>query len=234
MISSKAEYKYYLEADRIALGVKRPNNLQNWIKHRLFPNVIWEFQKCLRKLEYYKNCQTGIIGTGYRFFVTKRFNALSVKLGFTIPANVFGPGLSIAHAGTIVVNGGARVGENCRLHTCVNIGTAAGHSGKAPTIGSNCYIGPGTKIYGDIVVGSGTAMGANCVVNRSFEDGGVTIAGIPAKIIAEVDTLDFVIPATTMMGLGIVSNNELIGLPAGILKGKMALLENSIEGRKSN
>lgn len=39
-----------------------------------------------------------------------------------IPINVFGIGLSIAHLGTIVVNGNAIVGEGCRIHVGAVIG----------------------------------------------------------------------------------------------------------------
>jgi serine O-acetyltransferase len=107
-----------------------------------------------------------------------------MRLGFSIPINVFGPGLSIAHRGTIVVNAGTRIGANCRLHVCVNIGAGAGSGGKAPTLGDNCYIAPGAKIFGDVVIGPNTAIGANAVVNKSFPQGGVTIGGVPAKVIS--------------------------------------------------
>jgi len=66
----------------------------------------------------------------------------------------------------------------------VNIGTAAGQSEAAPTIGDNCYIGPGAKLFGPIEIGSNTAIGANAVVNRSFPDGHLTLGGIPAKQIS--------------------------------------------------
>ena len=99
----------------------------------------------------------------------------SIKLGFTIPVNVFGPGLSIAHYGTIIVNASTRVGANCRIHACVNIGTEAGQSGAAPIIGDNCYIGPGAKIFGDIKIGKNVAIAANAVVNKSYEENNITI-----------------------------------------------------------
>lgn len=51
-----------------------------------------------------------------------------------------------------------------------------------PVIGDNCYIGPGAKLFGDIRIGNNVAIGANSVVNKSFEDN-VTIAGVPAKIV---------------------------------------------------
>ncbi|MDD4260301.1 MAG: hypothetical protein PHP38_10695, partial [Sphaerochaetaceae bacterium] len=113
----------------------------------------------MRKLEYYENCKKGIVSFVVRLFLTKKYFNLSVKLGFSIPTNVFGPGLSIAHRGTIIVSRGAKIGANCRLHACVNIGTKAGADELAPTIGDDCYIGPGVKMYGEISIANGTAIG---------------------------------------------------------------------------
>ena len=114
-----------------------------------------------------------------------RYKRLSVKLGFTIPANAFGPGLSIAHRGTIVVHGKARIGANCRIHVCVNIGAQAGDETAVPVLGNNIYIGPGAKIFGKIEIADGIAIGANAVVNKSFTEPNITIAGVPAKKIAD-------------------------------------------------
>jgi serine O-acetyltransferase len=105
---------------------------------------------------------------------------MSIHLGFTIPLNVFGPGLCIAHRGTIVINKDTTIGENCRIHACTNIGTGRGGI-SAPQIGSNVYIGPGAKIFGDITIADNIAIGANSVVNKSFYEKGISIAGVPAK-----------------------------------------------------
>ena len=102
-------------------------------------------------------------------------------MGFTIPKNVFGPGLSIAHYGTIIVNPRAKVGKNCRIHASTNIGEI---DGEAPIIGNNVYIGPGAKLYGAITIGNNVAIGANAVVNKSVPNH-VTVGGVPAKIISE-------------------------------------------------
>lgn len=58
---------------------------------------------------------------------------MSIKLGFSNPNNVIDAGLSIAHYGTIVISPYAKIGKNCRIHTCVNIGASAGNH-KAPSI----------------------------------------------------------------------------------------------------
>lgn len=105
------------------------------------------------------------------------WNILGLMCGFSIGLNCFEKGLSISHIGTIVVNHEAKIGENCRLHVCVNIGTGS------PQIGNNVYIGPGAKIFGKIRIANGIKIGANAVVNKDFYQEGKTIVGVPAKYI---------------------------------------------------
>lgn len=177
MIQSKADLKYYLEEDRKALGIKKTFSLRQFF----LPNKIWKFEKRLRYMEYYKNVPS--LWHKIMFVVSGiRFRRISEHLGFSIPANVFGPGLSIAHYGTIVVNPQTKVGANCRLHACVNIG-ASGGSKKAPSIGDNVYIGPGAIIFGDIVIPDNVTIGANATVNKSFEIENCVLAGTPAEIV---------------------------------------------------
>ena len=174
MIKSKEDLEAYRQADCVSLQVSRASFVR-------FLNEIYVFQMRMRKLEYAINCGKNPIKILYRKIL---FRKSSVKLGFSISPYTFGPGLSIAHRGTIVVNGGARIGANCRIHVDVNIGTEAGKSDSAPWIGDNCYIGPGAKIFGSIEIGSGSVIGANAVVNKSFPEGNQTLGGIPAKVIS--------------------------------------------------
>jgi serine O-acetyltransferase len=174
MIMSKDDYRYYLKCDSKALG--RPRNVFYY-----FFDEIWVFQRALRRAEFHRNTGAFVLLRVVSFLWYK---VMAGRLGFTIPLNVFGPGLSIAHRGTIVVNAGAKVGKNCRIHVCVNIGTLPGHDSLAPSIGDNCYIGPGAKIYGPILIGNDCVIGANAVVNKSFS-GSCTIAGVPASVISQ-------------------------------------------------
>lgn len=192
MIKSKRDYKYYLEADRIALGKKRKNPM-------IFFDEVWVFERSLRKVEYYKNCKNSKFYRPYYYYIYLKFHLLSTFLGFHIKPNVFGPGLSISHPGTIIVNGNARVGANCRIHVCTSIGTKAGHSDLAPTIGNNVYIGPGAKIFGDIEIADGIAIGANSVVDKSFTEPNIGIAGVPAKKINDNGSEDLIIKATEIL-----------------------------------
>ena len=77
----------------------------------------------------------------------------------------------------------------------MNIGTKAGFGDLAPTIGDNCYIGPGAKLFGDIVVGNNVAIGANAVVNKSFRENDITVAGVPAKVISHKGSKGLLITA---------------------------------------
>ena len=185
MIKNKKDYRHYLECDRIALGIKN-NSLINKLLYYLVPGLTWKFHRMLRKVEYYKNCKKGYLNKLYYYYLYYRFRRLSVKLGFSIPENVFGPGLAIVHYGAIVVHKNAKIGKNCRIQSCTNIG-ASGGSDKAPKIGDNVYIGPGAKIYGDITIASNIAIAANSCVNKDVLIDGVLVGGIPAKVIKKVD-----------------------------------------------
>ena len=67
MIQNKKYYLYYLEADRIALGEKRknPHVISIWES-----DIIWKFQRLLRKAEYLHNCKSsGIYKIYYNNFL---------------------------------------------------------------------------------------------------------------------------------------------------------------------
>ncbi|MCY8353006.1 serine acetyltransferase [Bacillus haynesii] len=174
MIFSKTDLRYYLEQDKKALGIssrKRPK----W-----FGDDIWKYQIALRKHEYYTNVNSKVFKHVYRYLHKKR----GLKLGFDIPVNVFGPGLRINHYGLLIVNSNAKIGANCDIHQGVNIGQNHAHH-DVPTIGDNVWIGPGAKLFGSIHIADGISIGANAVVNKSFTEENITIAGVPAKKIKE-------------------------------------------------
>lgn len=177
MITSKDEYKSYLEADRLARNFKKKIHFGNRGEIPLY-----KYQRLMRKVEYYNNCRKGLFSRLILIYLKYKYKNLSIKFGFTIPINIFGPGLCIAHRGTICINGSTKIGKNCRIYPCVNIGTQMGKYGEAPIIGDNCFIGPGVKMFGKITIGDNVAIGANAVVNKDFGNN-VAIAGVPAKII---------------------------------------------------
>ncbi len=122
-----------------------------------------------------------VVGGWLPIILRWRLRKIQLKLGFSIPLNVFGKGLSIPHYGLIVINPATRIGDNCRVHVGVNIG-ASGGSLHAPVIGDNVYIGPGAIIFGDIKIADNVTIAANATVNRSIEEANVMVAGTPAVI----------------------------------------------------
>lgn len=110
---------------------------------------------------------------------------LGILLGFDIPVNVFEGGLRINHHGLIVVNGNAKVGKYCDIHQGVNIGMQGSSNDDSSIIRDNVWIGPGAKLFGKIVIGNNCQIGANAVVNKSFGENGISIAGVSAKKISE-------------------------------------------------
>lgn len=189
MITDKTTYKYYLQRDLAAYG------LQKLSLYDYFRIDSLRFLRRLRRIEYIYNCKrNNPFATFYLFGLELINHRAGVRLGYTIPKNVFGAGLCLVHHGTIVVSPKARVGENCRLHPSTSIGDYNG----APIIGNNVYIAPGAKIFGDICIGNNVAIGANAVVNKSFGDN-VTLGGIPAAVIADRSSFDIdVFPETIL------------------------------------
>ena len=192
-----ADHRYFLLADLAS------NSLERWRWYDRYRHPIVQFQRLLRHVEY-------LDGRGGAFAIIRlvqryRMNQLGLKLGFSIPRHAFGPGLSLAHYGSIVVNGNARVGRNARIHSGVNIGE---RNGKAPRIGDDVYISPGAKLFGDITVGDRAIIGANAVVNRDVAPDTV-VAGVPARVIESRQTsaeilIDGCAVATRVLGYTVV------------------------------
>ncbi|MDK2916157.1 MAG: serine O-acetyltransferase [Euryarchaeota archaeon] len=210
MIRSREDYRYYLEADRVALKIEG-----TW-RDRFF-NDIWRFQRLLRKLEYYMNCKQSLLWRPYILYLNLKHIYLGRRLGFHIPPNVFGPGLSIAHVGTLIVNENVRVGENCRIHNCVHLATQCGSNDACPVIGDNVFIGPGVVMFGDIRIADGIVIGANSVVNTSFLEEGITIAGAPARKVSDKGFDRCYIRATEIV------RNRSTNLPAGVYQPQKGL-----------
>ncbi len=183
MIQSKQDYKEYLALDRLRSNIPECKNLVIAVKNMIFPNTEWLFIKALRYMEYCENVKKNTFGGGILWLIAKwNFRRISIKLGYSIPINVFGPGLSLPHRGNIIINPNTRIGANCRIHVGVNIGA---HKDKAPIIGDNVYIGPGAIIFGDIRIANNVTIGANATVNKSILQENVAIGGTPARIIKE-------------------------------------------------
>jgi len=104
---------------------------------------------------------------------SRRYHRLSLKLGFSIGADVFGYGLMIPHWGTIVVGGTNRVGNYAVLHTSTCI------TDNAKVIGDALYLSSGAKITSHVTLGDNVSIAANSVVNKDCA-GNALLVGAPA------------------------------------------------------
>lgn len=149
-------------------------------KYYYLSMVIHTHEYLTYKYVYYlrreENSRTKIIRLWYR----RKKNKLGEKIGFTIPAGVFGKGLHIWHIGNIVVNTNARVGDNCILHGDNCIGNN-GISGECPVIGNNVDVGVGAKIIGNVKIADGVKIGAGAIVIKDCLRENATLVGVPAK-----------------------------------------------------
>lgn len=173
MIESVGDLRDYWAADLAAHGLTR------WRARYRLTNRIVYFQWLLRRCEYWRNVRRDPLGLVVGAFLTVRVRLLGERLGYTIPRNVFGPGLSIAHTGSIVVNSKARVGARCRLHQGVTLGEANGHF---PVLGDDVHLGPNAIVIG-ARLGDRVGVWAGAVVRRDVPSD-TSVAGVPARVVA--------------------------------------------------
>ena len=212
MIRSKKDYRYYLAADRVALGISEQIDLslKRFLINFLLPDYRWKYQKLMRSIEYRTNCKKGLFNRIILFVLQIKFKRLGFRLLVSIYPNTCGPGLNIAHTGPIRISKGVKIGSNCRIHISTNIGIQAGTSEDSAVIGNNVYIGPGVKFVKSCTIANNIAIGANSVITKSFETEGVSIAGIPAKVVnSNIDTRKILIPATELLDQGIYNTKGM-------------------------
>ena len=130
---------------------------------------------------------------GFRQFTSLLLRRYTYKYGISIsPDTKIGKGFYIGHFGGIVVNTDVVIGDNCNISQGVTLGQAnTGPKAGCPVIGNNVYIGPGAKIFGRIHVGDHAAVGANAVVVHDVPPG-VSVGGIPARVISEKGSQGYV------------------------------------------
>jgi serine O-acetyltransferase len=168
-IGSLDDLRTWIRAD---LGRYRGSTVQNLAQ---LPQLRWQMR--LRCTEWWCNTQVGRGGRIVGALLRWRLQAKAVRLGYSIPINRIGPGLRLAHYGTIAVNGAAKIGANCQILPDVVVGNNAMG---APVIGDSVFIGPGVKIIGAVHVGDGAFLTAGAVVIRDVP-AGETWGGVPAR-----------------------------------------------------
>lgn len=118
-----------------------------------------------------------------RYWYRARKNRLGSRLGFIISAGCFGEGLKLEHYGSVIVNPKARIGKSCTIHGNCCIGSNGGYPDDSPVIGDNVDIGQFAQIIGGIRIADNVRIGAGAVVVKDVLEPGVTVVGVPARII---------------------------------------------------
>lgn len=142
-------------------------------------DILWKHNVLLRKTEYYTNIGNKIMKLIYKL----RLIRLQNKYSLHIPINCFDCGLRIMHLGPILVNGKVRAGKDITIHINTSI-VAGGTNDDVPTLGNGIVIGVGAVLLGGVRLADYIAVGANAVVNKSFEEENIAIAGVPARKIS--------------------------------------------------
>ena len=173
MIQTKEDLKYYLEQDRL--------NLHQTKKKPSWRDEVWKYQIILRYHEYYHNKKKkNFIQKLMLRHYSRKHHKWSMKYTTSIPINVCGPGLSIAHFGSIYINSKSKIGKNLRIQSGVTIGGSSSSPDRYANIGDNVYIGTGAKIIGGVKIANNVAIGANAVVVKDILEESTTHVGVPS------------------------------------------------------
>lgn len=119
--------------------------------------------------------------------LVKQLNHVLTGCDIAYQASV-GPGLILYHPTGVVIGPRCRIGARARIMQGVTIGSdtvvVGEAAGGSPSIGDDVFIGPGAAIFGPVTLGDRVLVGANAVVNSSFESD-VVVAGTPARVVRE-------------------------------------------------
>jgi serine O-acetyltransferase len=174
-MKTRTELREYLQADLWYSGEQT-----GWHVRSRFVRRALYYQRVLRRAEYWDDRGKAVVYRSILMVYKWRLLRLGERIGMEIPRHTCGPGLSVAHPGTIVVNGDAQVGARCRLSQGVTIG--AGMAG-APRIGSDVFVGPHSQIIGGVTVGDGATILPGAVVVSDVA-ARCTVGGVPARVTA--------------------------------------------------
>lgn len=174
MIDSRAQLRRYLRADCARHGVDR------WRPHYRFTRRLLYFQWLLRRSEYWQNVRRDPLGRLVWFVLAVRVRFLGERLGFSIPRNTIGPGLRLAHHGTIVINENARIGAGATIAQGVTIG--ADDQDRAPVIGDGVHLSPNACVIGGVVLGDNVGVWTGAVVTKDVPSN-CSVAGVPARVV---------------------------------------------------
>ena len=99
------------------------------------------------------------------------------------PGATLGAGILIDHGMGVVIGETAELGDRITIYHGTTLGGTGKEKGKRhPTVGDNVVIVAGSKVLGNIKIGSNSKIGANSVVLDDVPEG-ATVVGIPGKVV---------------------------------------------------
>jgi serine O-acetyltransferase len=160
------------------------------------------------------------------------------------PGATIGHRLFIDHGTGLVVGETAEIGDDVTLYQGVTLGGVAPSVNSAaqinrkrhPTLRNNVIVGSGAQVLGPITVGEGARVGANAVAVADVP-AGVTVVGIPAKVIvprtAEQEFRAYGMPTGDMADPVTRAIDGLLD-QVSRLKARIEQLENEATHRRAN
>ena len=104
------------------------------------------------------------------------------------PSADVGPGLSLPHPVGVAFSE-VTIGRRVRLMGGVRLG-GGGYDDQTrdglPTIGDDCYVFDGAKVFGNVTIGDRVVVGTNSVVSRDVPSD-VIVVGNPARVVKRRD-----------------------------------------------
>lgn len=190
-MSSKKEelIRLYKDLDRWAYPKKIPF-IFTWIVIFIYPAtwavVIYRFGRIVSQIQL---APLRIILKVF-YFILKRFVAETyLSTDISEGADISG-GFHIAHLGGIVIGKGVIAGKNFSIRQGVTCGGTRKQGTNHPRFGNNVAIAAGAVVVGNVLVGDGVMIAGNSVVIKDVKNN-ATVAGIPARIIDEIGSLDY-------------------------------------------
>ena len=141
------------------------------IKPQLLVNITYRFSNFFKKYKI-----TFLLYWFFAFFHYLLCLLLSIQLPLGVKA---GPGLIIAHPGTIVFNKSTKLGSFVTIYHSCTLGTTL--TGNSPIVKDFVTIYTGSQILGNTIIESHSKVGAMSLLLNFKGEKFSTIAGIPAK-----------------------------------------------------
>src|SRR5512133_345317 len=157
--------------------------------------------------------------------VMRFLTGIEIHPGATIGRKFF-----IDHGMGVVIGETAEVGDNVTLYHGVTLGGTSLEKGKRhPTLENDVVVGAGAKILGAIIVGEGSRIGANAVVNKPVPPNSVVV-GVPGQVVVR----SIPRPADAPPDLNHNILPDTIGLTGTDLMKRLEQVEAVIAGQATN